>query len=241
MKTLITLFDYSGVCAEPFDAAGWQCLNIDLGLSDQVDMFSQINPIHYTDIENLNTDWFYDNIFENDIEVNGIIAFPPCLRFAQSGSQWWSEADKKGETDYYVNLVYQVLRAVDLCKPDFWYIENPVGRIAKLVPELQQFKGRFYQPNQYGDPYTKKTGLWGEFVMPAPTNIVEPVSSGTSESSMDYYWRVIRKAQDFRERRSYYRSITPEGFSKAFFQANAEVVSTHFYDAENDEYIDYFN
>lgn len=241
MKTLITLFDYSGTCAEPFERAGWQCLNIDMGLSDLNDMFTSINPIHYTDIMKLNADWFYKHIFENDIDVNGIIAFPPCLRFAQSGSQWWKEADLKGETDYYVKLVYQVLAAVDLCKPDFWMIENPVGRIAELVPELKGFGPRYYQPWQYGDPYSKKTALYGEFAMPCPVNIVEPVNSGTKESSLDYYFRAVKRVKDFQRLRSYYRSITPPGFSNEFYRVNSKIVSSSFYDAENDEYIDIFN
>lgn len=241
MKTLITLFDYSGICAEPFEDAGWQCLNIDMGLKDLDNPLGRINPIHYTDIMNLNTQWFYDKVFENDIEVNGIIAFCPCLRFTRSGAQWWPQADASGETDYYIKLVYQTLAAIDLCKPDFWMLENPIGRIARLVPELQDFKKGYYQPFQYGDPYSKKTALYGEFCMPTPVNVCSPIQSGTSESSLDYYFRTVVKAKDFIKRRSYYRSITPQGFSNAFYQANKDLVSSSFYDAENDEYNDLFN
>jgi len=242
MKTLISIFDYSGTCAEPFEDAGWQCLNIDKQLIDLDDMFNSINPVHYTDIMDMTTKWFYENIFENDIEVNGIIAFPPCTRFTRSGAAHWGKADQSGETDYYVMLVYRTLAIIDLCKPDnFWYIENPIGRIAKLVPELQDYRKGYYQPYQYGDPYSKKTALYGEFVMPDPVNQVAPVCSGTKESSLDYYFRTVAKAPDFMKRRSYYRSITPQGFSNAFYEANKDLVSSSFYDADNDDYIDLFN
>ena len=51
-------------------------------------------------------------------------------------------------------------------------MENPVGRMAKLnglPPPLLTF-----QPNAYGDPYTKKTQIWGNFNNRLISNPVAP-------------------------------------------------------------------
>lgn len=215
MKTLLSLFDLTGNAAIEYEDNGWQVIQIDLGLKD---LFC--HPVNCADIRTLNTDWFYENVFDNCETVDGIIAAPPCTYFTQSGSRWWKQADETGKTEMNIELVYQVLRCVDLCMPDFWTLENPVGRLNKLVPELQRFGPWYYQPYQYGDPYSKKTGLWGVFNKPVPTNVVKPVQSGTSESSMDYYFRKVLKVPEWNSKRAYYRSITPEGFAKAFYLNN---------------------
>ena len=45
--------------------------------------------------------------------------------------------------------------------PRFYMMENPAGRIARLnglpTPTLK------FNPDDYGEPYTKETQLWGEF------------------------------------------------------------------------------
>src|SRR5215510_1838087 len=63
-----------------------------------------------------------------------------------------------------------------------------------------------FQPADYGDPYTKKTLLYGKFSPDLPLNRVE----ATEGSRMH---RLSSSEQDA-------RSITPEGFAYAFFMAN---------------------
>ncbi len=65
----------------------------------------------------------------------------------------------------------------------------------------------YFQPCDYGDPYTKKTCLWGNFNNP----IKNPVAP-TEGSKMHKY----PPSKD----RQMLRSITPPGFAKAFFEAN---------------------
>ena len=81
--------------------------------------------------------------FEN---VDGIFSFPPCDKFTGSVNRLWSTFDDNGDTDKALELVDQVLRLVDLFRPTdpdaaeeipfFWCLENPVGRLKKLRPEL---------------------------------------------------------------------------------------------------------
>jgi hypothetical protein len=201
MKTLLSLFDYTGNWALPYAEAGWNVILWDI--KHTCDMFE-----YFSDINDACADYFYENIFDNFGTVDGILAAVPCTDFAGSGARWWAGKDRDGSTQKSLELVYQTLRIVDLCMPDFWVIENPVGRLSKLVPHLG--KPKYFQPYWYGDPYTKKTGLWGEFKFPEPTNIVFP-----EEGS-----KMWKKYGGKSERTKEARSETPMGFAYAFYESN---------------------
>jgi hypothetical protein len=74
-------------------------------------------------------------------------------------------------------VVDACLRLVAVCKPVWWALENPVGKLKRYLGEPTM---RF-NPCDYGDSYTKKTCLWGDFVVPVPdsllvtTRSVEPI------------------------------------------------------------------
>jgi len=87
--------------------------------------------------------------------------------------------------------------------------ENPVSRINRLVPELAEYGPWYFQPCDFGDPYTKRTGLWGEFNTDMLKNPVEPVLG----SKMHKIPPGPNRANE--------RSKTPPGFANAFFHANS--------------------
>lgn len=64
-----------------------------------------------------------------------------------------------------------------------------------------------FDPCDYGDPYTKKTLLWGNFNRPAK----QPV-----EPTMGSLIIKLSPSPD----RARMRSATPPGFARAFFEAN---------------------
>ena len=87
-------------------------------------------------------------------------------------------------------------------------LENPVGRLRRwLGPPTLMFN-----PCDYGDPYTKKTLLWGKFFPPKQTKVA-PVKVCAQGS-----W--VQKLGGSSERTKELRSMTPPGFAKAFFDAN---------------------
>lgn len=202
MKTLLSLFDYSGNWSKPYeeDYKNWQVLQLDLKLG--------------IDIEEINTEWLYENIFEACETVDAIIAAPPCTDFSVSGAQYWTKKDESGETEKSINLVYQILRIIDVCQPDFFAIENPVGRIAKLVPELG--KPFYFQPCDYGDPYTKKTALYGTFIPPMPLFLGKDLSVTPIKANDSWLMKLGGKSEKTKE----LRSQTPLGFAYAFYEAN---------------------
>ena len=87
-----------------------------------------------------------------------------------------------------------------------------MGRLPGLLPELLGKPEMYYQPWEYGDPYTKKTCLWGVFNAPAK-NPVKPIRSCNQGS-----W--VQQLGGKSERTKLLRSITPPGFAKAFYEAN---------------------
>lgn len=137
-----------------------------------------------------------------DMNVQGILAAPPCTDLAGSGARWWKDKGHQALLDSLA-VADACLRAVWLYKPKWWALENPVGRLRTYYgdPTL------IFDPYEYGDPYTKKTLLWGDFTIPE-RNIVEP----TEGSKM----HLLPPSPD----RWKLRSATPQGFANAFADAN---------------------
>lgn len=102
------------------------------------------------------------------------------------------------------------LSVVDACcrlilatRPKWWALENPAGKLRRyLGPPTYTF-----QPNDHGDPYTKRTCLWGEFNLPARNPV--PATEGSKMHRLS-------PSPD----RAARRSETPMGFARAFFEAN---------------------
>lgn len=197
MKTLLSLFDYSGRWCKPYVEAKWNVIQIDIKLG--------------TDIMDVDLAWLDKNIFSKSLRVHGILAAPPCTDFAVSGAQYWKAKDKDGRTENSLRLVKQTLKIIDICNPDFWALENPVGRLPKLLPEIG--KPWYFQPYWFGNPYTKKTGLWGHFNQPKKNNVVEPQRVCSQGS---WVQRLGGKSEKTKE----LRSLTPLGFAYAFYEVN---------------------
>jgi hypothetical protein len=213
-KVLISLFDYTGNWSRPYLEAGWIVIRIDLKIkdADNIHTFKK-------DLGEIDAQWVMNNILKKYKTIHGVLAAPPCTDFAVSGAKHWAKKDtamntlwgKQYRIDFFITLVKKVLMIIDLVKPLLFYaIENPVGRIKRLIPELGE--AWYFQPNWYGDPYTKKTGLFGKFNRPSPTNIVVPVKYSYGSKTQRYGGKS--------ERTKELRSITPMGFSNAFYNAN---------------------
>ena len=100
-------------------------------------------------------------------------------------------------------MVDACLRLVTVCRPVWWALENPVGKLRRyLGPPTYLF-----DPCDHGDPYRKKTLLWGQFTIPVKTPVI-PVKDSP------IHW--MSPGKD----RAAKRSVTPPGFTRAFFEAN---------------------
>ena len=178
MRVVLSLCDHSGVWSRPYQEAGYQVVRLDLKHGQDVRLFRPLRG-----------------------PVQGVLAAPPCTAFARSGARWWA---KKGDPALLdgLSVVDACLRLVHVHQPRWWALENPVGRLQDyLGPPCHRF-----HPWEYGDPWTKRTWLWGRFALPDRSPVPPLVVN----------WAEKITGADRQAR----RSITPSGFAQAFFVAN---------------------
>jgi len=207
-KTILSLFDYTGSWSEPYKKAGYHVIMADIKHS--IDIFEVMEDVLSPD--------------NADCTVYGILAAPPCTDFSVSGAWKWKDKENQ-PAEYYsdctnliftntvehsIAMVIATLEIIERLKPSgFWVLENPIGRINQLVPELQPYGPWYFDPYEFGDPYTKKTGLWGRFNKPVKTPVLPLFGS-----------MMIKKYGGKSEHTKTLRSATPKGFAKAFFLSN---------------------
>ncbi len=147
--------------------------------------------------------------------IYGVLAAPPCTMFSFARTRAKTPRDlRKG-----MEVVYACLRIIWECryrtKLHFWALENPMGY-------LRQFLGKptfTFDPCDFGDPYTKKTDLWGYFNHPK-LNPVKLTPKQKWDSKQNNLSKYPRYSDITRSKQSEIRAITPPGFAKAFFEAN---------------------
>lgn len=91
--------------------------------------------------------------------VYGILAAPPCTEFSVLNCK--AEARPRNP-DAGLSIVTACLRIIAMCQPKWWALENPAGHLREHMhtPTIT------FQPWEYGDPWTKRTMIWGQFNPP---------------------------------------------------------------------------
>lgn len=194
-KIILDLCGGTGGWSRPYKEAGY-----DVRLITLPDEDARLWPSKPSNTPRLPSG--FNDIAEYIGKVHGVLAAPVCTYFAGSGAKHLRSDEQILEA---LSLVDACLRIVHTVKPKFWAMENPVGKLIKWIgpPKL------YFHPSDYGDPYTKKTLLWGEF-NDLTLNKVEP----TEGSKLWYmYGGKSAKTKEL-------RSITPQGFARAFYKAN---------------------
>lgn len=196
---ILSLFDYSGNWSQPFLEAGYEVVKVDTKLGINI----------------------YDFEYKKLKNVVGILAAVPCTDFSNAGAQLFPAKDADGRTQKSVDLANYTLDIIDYFDMQgdlkFWVIENPKGRIEKLVPRLKNKLLLRFHPCDYGDGYTKETRLWGDFNPYLIKTPVKPVKATRSASGRSCGKTSLEVFYGKRGKRV--RSITPPGFSKAFYEA----------------------
>lgn len=132
-------------------------------------------------------------LYQPPPNVHGVLAAPPCTEFSVA------KASQRRNFAQALEPVIACLRIIALCQPRWWAIENP-GR--SLLSHWLGPARDTWEPFEFGDPWTKRTALWGQFRKPKRGPWVKPKASAMSRSSAAA------------------RAVTPPGFARAFFQAN---------------------
>lgn len=198
---LISLFDHSGNWSAPFEEV---TTVVRVDLLDGWDVLS-LSPASFS-------------------HVTGVLLAPPCTCFTNASSLHWKRFDDMGATAQAVRLVTHSLDLIREWKPAFWCLENPPGRLEKLVPELKGLQLTWFHPWHFGDPYTKRTNLWGNFIPHLIRKPVKPIPPERRHSlSIDQFHDIScggKSSPHVKEKRRSLRSETPKGFANAFYQAH---------------------
>ncbi len=162
---------------------------------------------------------YYDVLnYQPPKNVYGVLAAPPCTHFSLACNRLWNEKDKNGITDKALEIVNACINIAMTCKPKFWALENPKGRLHKFIGQ-PLFKFGAYE---FGSPFWKSTWLWGDFntfIIKGPVNenpqLLEKANSAELfQLPGDYNLDIDHS------KRAAQRSILPPQFCKAFFDAN---------------------
>jgi len=87
--------------------------------------------------------------------VHGVLAAPPCTEFSLAKNGHTTSRDfKEG-----LRIVDACIRIIWRCRPLWWALENPIGHLGKFLGPHEWW----FQPWWFGDPWTKRTALWGRF------------------------------------------------------------------------------
>lgn len=184
---------------------------------------------------------------ENDVRtyeppknVYGILAASPCTMFSFARTNAKKPRDLQEGMECVRACLDIIWKCMEVKQPtekktiplQFWALENPYHGF------LKKFLGKpvfIFDPWEFGDGYQKKTALWGNFNEPEKNPIPMPLEAKTSTNrgkpislwkesdrvKFDYL-----KSKDIHPEafgkfdRQTRRSITPQGFAKAFYKAN---------------------
>lgn len=130
--------------------------------------------------------------------VHGILAAPPCTVFSYARNRYKPSDD---ELRSALSIVDACIRVVYAHQPRWWALENPVNKLRRYLGEPRLT----FRQWEYGDGAEKPTGIWGDFAIPEkqPGKRTKPSTYQTSRQNAD--------PED---------AVTPEGFARAFMQAN---------------------
>lgn len=137
--------------------------------------------------------------------VVGVLAAPPCTVFSNAGA-WVTRSDD--EMREALAVVDACCRIIMSCRPRFWALENPRGTLSRyLGPHAYEFT-----PSDFGDPFNKRSALWGEFNPPRVRRCIPTLGSWTDHCG------------GFSAAQQAKRSQTSSAFAQAFFLANDPIL-----------------
>lgn len=227
MKKAVFLYDYTGIMAQPWLDAGYECWCFD----------GQHEPGITRDGNHVKVGMWFDAYRTSEhvkeiVEMVGsaeiVIGFPECTHLAVSGAAHF--AKKLAENPAIQAEATELARMVMYVGEAFncpWVAENPVSVLATIWRK----PNHKFDPWEYGgylpeddkhptypeyikprDAYPKKTCLWSsdDFVMPEKLPVA--VDSGYSDQHKKLGGKSLKTKN--------IRSATPRGFAKAVFEFN---------------------
>lgn len=107
--------------------------------------------------------------------VWGVLAAPPCDQFSLARNGHSSERDFFGALE----VVLACVRVAALSGCRWWALENPVGLLGRWLGTPRDV----WEPYEFGDAWTKRTALWGNFSLPERGPFVRPTCSAMDRTT----------------------------------------------------------
>jgi len=144
MKICLDLFAGLGGFSSAFaDSARWDVTTVDRDERFNTDLTTDVWDLRPSDLPNADV----------------ILSSPPCRYFSFAGNHdaWENKEPVSQESQNAVGLVYHTLGLINSISPNYWFLENPRGRMRWVLGDP---KGTVHYC-QYGKEYKKPTDLWG--------------------------------------------------------------------------------
>jgi hypothetical protein len=233
MKTIISLYDFTGEAVRPWAEAGYDCWCYDIQHTYQKEIVGS-GAIHYAHAD-LHKDGWAQDIAKDHLSNNVafLMAFPVCTDMAVSGAAWF-EKKRKADPDFQVKAVSYARQCAEFGKllgvP--YFVENPISVLSTMwrkpdyrfhpcdygeyISEAEAEHPRWPEYIPAKDAYKKATCLWtgNGFKMPEPRAVDPEAYYGNG------YSKAMMKLGGKSQRTKDIRSATPRGFAIALFQAN---------------------
>ena len=236
----VFLCDLTGVMAQPWLEAGYDCILIDPQHPEGITTVQPQEP-HWGTLTKVGhiidhpVSW---KVLRAAIQIHRVVfvaGFPVCTQLAVSGTARWAEkaAKDKHFQAKAMELVHEC-RVIGQLSGAPWFFENPVSSISSIYRKPDYT----FQPYEYGgylpdndnhplypeyfpplDAYGKKTCLWtgNGFVMPDK----RPVTMAADQLDGQGQSKAHNKLGGKSDKTKNIRSATPRGFAQAVFEANA--------------------
>lgn len=215
-KVILDLCGGTGAWSEPYKNRGYEVIVITRPNYD----------VESVDFGNTWVTFFGQKQNVEDIRIKyetvyGVLCAPPCTMFSRARTTAKTPRDFRAAmrtVQACLNVIWNIQYRSHFTL-QFWALENPAGHLQRFLGK-PPFK---FQPFEFGDPHSKQTFIWGNFKMPKKNPIkltdeqVRRSRNNTRklpEIPLDYIRDTNMKPVQIK------RSITPESFAKAFFNAN---------------------
>lgn len=188
--------EFSGVVRDAFIARGHNAMSCDILPTDVP------GPHYQGDVLGI-LDWGWDMM----------VAFPPCTYLCTTGNKWMKpefvdrfpdrSKQRQDAIEFFLNLYNAEIPKI--------VVENPVGVMSSVFRKLDQY----VHPFHFGEPHSKKTGLWLRGLLPlVPTEVVAPEMYTYKNGKRDPVWHV-KSMKLPPEERMKFRSSTFQGIADA--------------------------
>lgn len=231
-KIILDLCGGTGSWAKPWKDAGYKVITITL---------PEYSVLNYSTSSDRTLDFYPQIEGKNKLRIAmdsiyGVLAAPPCTMFSFARTNAKTPRNLKEGMEcvrHCLDIIWKIKEIQQTTGKKklplkFWALENPYHGF------LPQFLGKpafTFDPWEFGDGYQKRTALWGHFIEPkkTPTPMTQEAKNKAKTNSHLYTLGVkfdYLKSKDIHAEffgkfdRQTRRSITPQGFAKAFYEAN---------------------